>query len=490
MDRYQNLIGGQWCDGSSGQEVPNIDPADTRRQLGSVVFADASDVDRAVEAAAKAFKSWRQVPAPQRGRMMFKVLELFEAEADAFARALTAEEGKIFAESQGECRKTAILIEYLAGEGRRFGGRTAPSELSSTFAYTAREPLGVVGLITPWNFPIAIPFWKLVPALVAGNTAVLKPSELTPDTACRIARIFEQAGVPAGVVNLVHGGREVGERLVGHPQVPAISFTGSTEVGSRVYAAAALQLKRVQCEMGGKNPILLLDDADLELAVDATVKGAFGATGQRCTATSRAIVVESLADAFVESLAERARAFRPGPGMDPASQSGPLVSGGQLERVLQMIEVGKGEAQLVAGGKRFNDAEREHGFFIEPAVFDRVSPNARIGQEEVFGPVLCVQRVRDLDEALQVANGVRFGLSSSVYTRDLALAQRFIDGIETGIVHVNSPTMGGEAQLPFGGCKATGVGPREMGPQALEFFSREKAVYVDYTGARRSSNIY
>ncbi len=489
MERYQSYIAGQWCDGSSGTEQPNLDPADGR-VLGTCTLGDASDVDRAVAAAKEAFPAWRATPAPVRGKMMFRALHILEREAENLAQALTAEEGKTIGESRGELKKTAILVEFLAGGGRRYGGRTTPSELPSTFAYTTREPLGVVGLITPWNFPVAIPFWKIVPCLVAGNTAVLKPSELTPDTACRIVRVFEEAGVPAGVLNLVHGGREVGERLVAHPDVPAISFTGSTHVGTAVYAAAAPLLKKVQCEMGGKNPIVVLADADVSLAVDATVKGAFGATGQRCTATSRAIVVDAVADRFVAELVERAKSYRPGPGIDPTSESGPVVSEGQLQAVLAKIERGKEEAELLAGGERLTEGALAKGYFVAATVFDKVAPQSSLAQEEIFGPVLSVLRVKDLDEALAVANDSRFGLSSSVYTQDLSLAQRFIDGIETGIVHVNSPTMGGEAQMPFGGCKATAVGPREMGPQALEFFSREKAVYVDYTGERRTSNIY
>ncbi|MGH7725157.1 MAG: aldehyde dehydrogenase family protein, partial [Candidatus Eiseniibacteriota bacterium] len=418
--------------------------------------------------------------------------ELLIEHKEELAAILSLEEGKTYSESLGEVGKSINIIEFMAGEGRRLGGETLPSELPRTFIYTVKQPLGVVAVITPWNFPVAIPCWKMAPALVAGNTIVFKPASLTPWTAQRVVELLEQAGLPPGVVNLVHGpGGALGDALVAHPDVRAVSFTGSNEVGTHVYVEGAKRLLKVQCEMGGKNPLVVLEDADLELAADATAQGAFGSTGQRCTATSRAIVIDKVADRFLEMVAERAKKVVVGDPLANGVTMGPSVDARQFDTVLSYLDVGKSEgARLVTGGRRLDGENHAHGFFMEPTVFDGVTHDMRIAREEIFGPVLSVLRVRDFDEAVRVANDVPFGLSSSLYTRDADLALRFVDLIETGIVHLNSPTVGGEAQAPFGGMKGTGVGSREQGRVSLDFFTELKTVYFDYTGRKREGNLY
>lgn len=441
---------------------------------------------RAIQAAHDAFHGWRDTPAPKRGELLFKAMRLLEKRKEEVAQALHLEEGKLLPEALGEVQKSLNLLEFMAGEGRRICGQTVPSEMANTFCYTLKQPLGVVGLITPWNFPVAIPIWKMAPALIAGNTVVLKPASNTPWTAALITEIFAEAGFPAGVVNMVLGpGSSVGDEIVNNPLVRALSFTGSNQVGQDLYRQGAARGVKVQCEMGGKNPIVILEDADLDLAVEATIQGAFGSTGQRCTATSRAIVIDSVADEFVAKLVERSKSVQCG------VQMGPVVDSTQLGEVLAAIEQAKKDgARCLLGGKRGEEGELKKGFYVEPTIFDHVQPKSQLALEEVFGPVLAVLRVRDLDEALEVANSVRYGLSSSIYSRDSNRIFRFIDQIETGITHVNSPTMGGEAQLPFGGVKDTGVGAREQGSVAIDFFTELKTVYIDYTGQKRDSKIY
>lgn len=493
MILHHNLIGGRWVPARSGRTLPNADPADTREVLGTLPASDGGDVQDAIAAAQAAFPAWRSTPAPRRADVLFRAVRIFERRRDELARALTREEGKILRESQGEVQKTINVLEFMAGEGRRMGGLTRQSELPNTFCYTRRDPLGVVGLVTPWNFPIAVPTWKIGPALVAGNTVVFKPSELTPWTSQLICEIFEEAGLPPGVLNLVHGtGPDAGQPLVDHPAIRAVSFTGSNPVGTAIARSCAARGAAAQCEMGGKNPIIVLADADLDLAAEGAAQGAFGSTGQRCTATSRAVVHASVADAFVEKVAAKLRAIRVGNGMDPASTIGPAVEKKQHRKVLSYVGIGREDgATLVAGGRDLRtEAGLEHGWFLEPALFDHVTPSMRIAQEEIFGPVLAVLRVATVEEAFEVANGVRYGLSSSIYTQDVARVFEYADRIETGILHVNSPTMGGEAHLPFGGVKDTGIGGREMNEEAIAFFSELKAVYVDYTGRRRDTNIY
>jgi acyl-CoA reductase-like NAD-dependent aldehyde dehydrogenase len=488
---YQNFVAGEWVGSDSTRSVPNVNPADTREVLGRVPLSSAEETRAAVAAARAAFPGWRDTPAPVRGRILFQVQALMDQEKDSLARLLTREEGKTVKESMGEIQRTINILEYTAGEGRRIGGSTVPSELPHNFCYTLRQPLGVVACITPWNFPVAIPVWKIAPALIAGNTVVFKPATLTPETASAVVSIFERAGVPKGVLNMVLGsGGTVGNALVDHEDVRAVSFTGSNEVGAEIYSRGARRMIRVQAEMGGKNPVIVLADADLDLAMESTAQGAFGSTGQRCTATSRVIVEESVADRFVEALAARAARLRVGNGLESGVDMGPAVDVSQLDTDMKYIEIGREEGTLVCGGGRLQDAERAHGHFVEPTVFDHVRASTRLAQEEIFGPVVSVIRVKGFEEAMEVANGVKFGLSSSIFTRDPAHLFRFVDHIETGIVHVNSGTPGGEAQMPFGGMKGTGVGPREQGETALEFFTEVKSVYVDYTGQARKGSLY
>jgi len=440
----------------------------------------------AIDSAHKAFEAWSEMPAPKRGELLFKAMHILERRKEEVAMALHLEEGKLLPEALGEVQKSLNILEFIAGEGRRLGGQTVPSELPNTFCYTLKQPLGVVGLITPWNFPVAIPIWKMAPALIAGNTVVLKPASNTPWTAALITEIFVEAGFPAGVVNMVLGpGSSVGDEIVNNPKVRALSFTGSNQVGQDLYKQGAARGVKVQCEMGGKNPIVILEDADLDLAVEATVQGAFGSTGQRCTATSRAVVMEEVADAFVEKLVARAAEIRCGVDM------GPVVDSAQFKEVLAAIEQAKAEGcKCLIGGGPASEGELAKGFYVQPTIFDNVPRNSQLALEEVFGPVLAVLRVKDLDDALEVANSVRYGLSSSIYSKDTNRVFRFIEKIETGITHVNSPTMGGEAQLPFGGVKDTGVGAREQGSVAIDFFTELKTVYIDFTGQKRESKIY
>ena len=491
MRTLKNYIDGKWRD-SAGGRVKDLNPADVHDVVAEAPSSTAREAADACEAAARAFAGWRQTPAPVRGQILYKVQRRMEERRQEVAEALTREEGKTIAESRGEIQRAINVIEFFAGEARRITGETIPSELPNNFCYTLKQPVGPVGIITPWNFPIAIPIWKIAPALVAGNTVVFKPASLTPLTAALIVEIFDECGLPPGVLNLVYGGgREVGDTIVRHPAIVAVSFTGSNDVGVGLYGAAAARGIKCQCEMGGKNPIVILADADLDLAVESTVQGAFGSTGQRCTATSRAVVVEGIADEFVDRLAARTASLVVGNGLNPATHVGPSVDQRQLETVLSYVETGQHEgARLVHGGERIRDGGRDRGFFMAPAIFDHVDANMRIAQEEIFGPVLSLIRVPDSESALSVANNVRFGLSASVYTNDVAAMFRFVDRLDAGILHVNSPTVGGEAHVPFGGMKATGVGLREMGRVAIDFYTELKVVYVDYTGGARKGNLY
>ncbi len=491
MRTLKNYINGEWRD-SSGGRAKDVNPADVDDVIAEAPLSTAAEAAEACEAAARAFEKWRGTPAPVRGQILYKVQRRMEERRQELAEALTREEGKTISESRGEIQRAINVVEFFAGEARRITGETIPSELPNNFCYTIKQPVGPVAVITPWNFPIAIPIWKMAPALVSGNTVVFKPASLTPLTASLIVEIFDECGLPPGVLNLVFGGgREVGDTIVKHPAILAVSFTGSNDVGVGLYGAAAARGIKCQCEMGGKNPIVVLADADLDLAVESTVQGAFGSTGQRCTATSRAVVVESIANHFVERLAARASSLVVGNGLNPATHVGPSVDERQLETVLSYVETGQHEgARLVRGGERIRDDGRDRGYFVSPAIFDHVDANMRIAQEEIFGPVLSLIRVPDNESALNVANNVRFGLSASVYTNDVAAMFRFVDRLDAGILHVNSPTVGGEAHIPFGGMKATGVGLREMGRVAIDFYTELKVVYVDYTGGARKGNLY
>jgi alpha-ketoglutaric semialdehyde dehydrogenase len=491
MKTLQNFIGGEWRE-FHGRRIPNLNPADTREVIGDSPLSTSAEAAAACDAAARAFEGWRNTPAPVRGRILYKAQRRMEERRAELAEALTREEGKTLSESGGEIQRAINVIEFFAGEARRITGETIPSELPQNFCYTVKQPVGPIGVITPWNFPIAIPIWKMAPALVCGNTVVFKPATLTPLTAALVAEIFAEAGLPPGVLNVVFGGgREVGETIVKHPAIQAVSFTGSNEVGIGLYGNAAARGIKCQCEMGGKNPIVILADADLDIAVESAVQGAFGSTGQRCTATSRAVVVDSIADEFVERLEARTAALVVGNGLDPSTHVGPSVDERQFQTVLDYVDVGRREgARLVRGGERVTDRGLDRGYFMTPAIFDRVEASMRIAQEEIFGPVLSVIRVPDVDTALAAANNVKFGLSASIYTRDVSSMYRFVDRLDAGIIHVNSPTVGGEAHIPFGGMKATGVGLREMGRVAVDFYTELKVVYVDYTGGARKSKLY
>ena len=487
VETHNNYIGGRWVPSRGGSTYTITNPASKRQALGEFQSSTGTDARDAVAAAAAALGGWADTPAPSRAAVLFKALGLLERRSDEIARTITLEEGKPIADAMGEVRRAMNIIEYAAGEGRRMFGYTTPSELPDTIAYTVRRPVGVVAIITPWNFPLAIPAWKIAPALICGNTLVFKPASSTPATAVKLVQIFEEAGLPPGVLNLVTGpGSSVGRVFVESPDVKGISFTGSTEIGTGIYADGARSLKKVQCEMGGKNAVILLADADLDKALGGIVQGAFGSTGQRCTATSRVIVEEPIYDEFMEQLVARTADLKIGNGLDPDVDVSPLASQSQLDTVTGYIGIGAEEgARLVYGGNTLSGGIYDDGYYVEPTIFTDVDPSMRIAQEEIFGPVLTVFRAKDLRDAVSISNSVEFGLSSSVYTRDLAQAFEYVNTVETGMVHINSPTLGGEVHLPFGGLKSSGVGHREQGVAAVEFFSEVITVYVDYAGAPR-----
>jgi aldehyde dehydrogenase (NAD+) len=477
-----SYVNGKWFQPKSNRLVRNINPADTDEVIAEFPAATADDVGRAIEAAQGAFHPWRQTPGPERGRVLWRAADIARQRADEIARTLTREEGKVLKEAKGEVMKGLSLLEYYAGEGYRMHGKTLPSEARDTFTYTIRRPLGVVGLIAPWNFPWAIPVWKSAPALVAGNTVVFKPAELTPATASLLTEIYAEAGLPPGVFNMLVGaGSVVGEAIVNSPVIRAISFTGSNEVGGALYARAALRGAKVTCEMGGKNAVIVMADADLDKAAIAIHGGAFGSTGQRCTATSRVIAMPSVKDRLLESLVENAKKIKLGSGLDETVDMGPAVDEKQWKTDFDYIAVGQREgARLVLGGRK---PERPNkGYFVEPTIFDNVTPNMRIFREEIFGPVLSVSTAKNMEEALGFANSVEYGLTTSIFTESIDTILRFVEEVETGMVHVNEPTIGGEAQLPFGGTKATGVGEREMAEEGLNFFTELKTVFINYSG--------
>ena len=484
---YKNFIGGKWVGSDAGNTYRITNPAKRKTVLGEFQSSTADDALRAVGAAREALPGWTDTPAPARAEVLFRALRILERRGEEIARTLTAEEGKPLPDALGEVKRAMNIMEYAAGEGRRMFGYTTPSELPNTVAYTVRRPVGVVAIITPWNFPLAIPAWKIAPALICGNAIVFKPASSTPHTAVKLAEVFEEAGLPSGVLNLVTGpGSSVGSSLVESPDINGISFTGSTEIGTGIYAEGARSLKKVQCEMGGKNAVILLADADLDKALGGIVQGAFGSTGQRCTATSRAIVEEPIYDVFMEQLIERTSKLKIGDGLDPDVDVSPLASEAQYDTVMSYIGIGAEEgANLVYGGNALSSGAFADGYYVEPTIFADVDPSMRIAQEEIFGPVLTVFKAKDLDDAVEISNGVKFGLSSSVYTRDLPQAFRYVNTVETGMVHINSPTLGGEVHLPFGGIKSSGVGHREQGVAAVDFFSEVITVYIDYADEPR-----
>ena len=483
----RSYVNGRWYHPQSKSVSKNINPADTSDVLAEYPLATASDVRQAIDAAVAAWPSWKKTPGPERGRVLWRAADIARRRIDEIAQTLTREEGKILKEARGEVLKGISLLEYYAGEGFRMHGKTLPSESRDTFTYTIRQPLGVVGLIAPWNFPWAIPVWKSAPAIVSGNCVVFKPAELTPATSVLLAEIYEEAGLLPGVFNMLVGsGSEVGEAMVHAPELRAISFTGSNKIGNALYVKAAQRGAKVTCEMGGKNAVIVMPDADLDKAATAIHGGAFGSTGQRCTATSRVIAHPDIKKALVDRLVAAAEKMRLGPGLDSASDMGPSVDERQWQTVMDYITVGQGEgARLLTGGSRPESLSK--GYFVEPTIFDGVSPAMRIFKEEIFGPVLSVATASSLDEALKFANSVEYGLTTSIFTSDITSVMKFVEDVETGMVHVNEPTVGGEAQLPFGGTKSTGVGEREMAEEGLNFFTELKTVFINYSGnAERS----
>ena len=483
----RSYVNGRWYHPQSKSISKNINPADVSDVIGEYPLATAADVRQAIDAAVKAWPSWKKTPGPERGRVLWRAADISRRRIDEIATTLTREEGKILKEARGEVLKGISLLEYYAGEGFRMHGKTLPSESRDTFTYTIRQPLGVVGLIAPWNFPWAIPVWKSAPAIVSGNCVVFKPAELTPATSVLLAEIYEEAGLPPGVFNMLVGsGSQVGEAMVAAPELRAISFTGSNKIGGALYVKAAQRGAKVTCEMGGKNAVIVMPDADLDKAATAIHGGAFGSTGQRCTATSRVIAHPDIKKALVDRLVAAARNIRLGPGLEHTSDMGPSVDERQWQTVLDYIKVGQGEgARLILGGSR--PESLSNGYFIEPTIFDGVSPSMRIFQEEIFGPVLSVATASSLDEALKFANSVEYGLTTSIFTSDITSVMKFVEDVEVGMVHVNEPTVGGEAQLPFGGTKSTGVGEREMAEEGLNFFTEIKTVFINYSGSAERS---
>ena len=490
--RHYNFIGGEWVAPTTGEYTPNLNPADTSEVVGHYPRSGKKDAEDAIAAAAAAFAGWSGTPGPTRGRVLWRAADLMRARIDALALMMCREEGKTVAECKGEVLKGIALFEFYAGEGFRQHGKTLPSELKQTLTFTLRQPLGVVALITPWNFPFAIPVWKCAPALVTGNTVVMKPASNTPGTVTLLAEILEEAGLPPGVFNLVSGpGGAVGNALVDSPAVKVVSFTGSNEIGMALNERCAKRGIKVTCEMGGKNPVVVLADADLKLAVSGILAGAFGSTGQRCTATSRVVVQKGVAREVIEALVAGAKALKVGNGQHAGIDMGPAVDASQLQTDVDYVKIAQDEgATLRVGGERLTGAAYDRGFFVSPGVVTGVTPKMRIHQEEVFGPLIAVSEVGDFEEALAFANDVQFGLSASIYTRDANLAMKFVERAEVGMVHVNNPTVGGEAQLPFGGWKSTGIGEREMAEEGAQFFTQLKTVWFDYTGEPRTSKIF
>ncbi len=485
-DLVKNYIGGQWVEGQARQTFESINPA-TEAHLATAVKSDAQDVAAAVAAAKQAYDKWRLLPAPKRGEILYRVAELLKERKEALARLATQEMGKILTETRGDVQEAIDMAYYMGGEGRRLLGYTAPVEMPNKFGMAIRDSVGVVGVITPWNFPVAVPSWKILPALVAGNTIVWKAAEDTPATAAAFVKVFEDAGLPAGVLNLVCGYGDAGSALVEHPDVRIISFTGSTATGISVYTRAAQLGKKVTLEMGGKNAIIVMDDANFDLAVEAITWSAYGTTGQRCTATSRLIVQSGIKPRLIEALVAKAKAIRVGDGLDEATTMGPLVNQKALDKVSSYMRVAAEEGvSILTGGRR---ADLPKGFFFEPTLFDGVKHGMRVEQEEIFGPVLSVVEVKDLNEAIYVNNATRYGLSSSIFTENVNAAFRAIRDLTTGIVYVNHGTTGAEIQFPFGGTRGTGNGMREAGQTALNSFTEWKSVYIDFSGRLQRAQI-
>ncbi|MEO0225526.1 MAG: aldehyde dehydrogenase family protein [candidate division WOR-3 bacterium] len=488
---YKNIIDGQEVDGLSKKTFEDRNPANWDEVIGIFPKSSREDVERAVSAARRAYQSWRKVPIPKRAEIMRRAGEILLKRKEEIARIMTREMGKVLKETRGDVQEGIDTAFYAAGEGRRFFGRTVPSELPNKVCFTRREPMGVWGIITPWNFPIAIPTWKIFPALLSGNTVVFKPASDTPASAGELVNVFMEAGLPPGCLNIVYGGGgEVGETLLAHPDVVGISFTGSSLIGKRIGEVTGKFLKRCSLELGGKNGQIVLDDADLELALEGVVWGAFGTTGQRCTATSRLILHAPIYDRFIEMLKARAEKIKIGNGLDEKNEMGPLINEAQRKTIHSYVEIGKSEgARLLTGGEPYTDGECAKGWFYRPTIFIDVKPDMRIAQEEIFGPVLSVLKAKDLKEAITIINHTVYGLSSSIYTNDLRRAYKAIEDIEAGITYINAPTIGAECHLPFGGVKETGNGHREGGWTAYEIFTELKTVYIDYSGTLQKAQI-
>ena len=488
MQEYKLLINGEWTDSSTKETFENINPA-TLEKLATLQVASSDDVNRAVKSAQEAFKTWSETPPPKRAQVLFKAARILEERKEELAKLLTQEMGKVISEARGDIQEAIDITLYAAGEGRRMFGETTTSELKDKFCMTILRPIGVIGMITPWNFPMAIPAWKVMPALVAGNTIVMKPASDTPLLTIRMVEVLMEAGLPPGVINLVFGpGSTTGQAVVHHPDIRAISFTGSLDTGKWIMSECGKEMKRVSMELGGKNPIIVMDDADLDLAVDGVVWGAFGTTGQRCTAASRVIVHENVKAGFTEKLLARTKTLKLGDGLLPETDVGPVINQSQLDKIEKYARIGLDEgAVLLMGGNVANPGLP--GYFFEPTIFTDVDQDMTIAQDEIFGPVVALIAVSGLDEAIEVANNTTYGLSSAIYTKDMTSAFRAIEKIDAGLTYINTSTIGAEVHLPFGGVKGTGNGFREAGTDAVREFTEVKAVYFDYSGKLQKAQI-
>ncbi|MBD2503749.1 aldehyde dehydrogenase family protein [Anabaena azotica] len=487
----QNYINGEWLNAAAETVLNSHNPANKHEVVATFPRSQFDDVDRAVAAARQAYKSWRKVPAPARAEYIFRVGELLLQHKEELAQLISREMGKPLAEARGDVQEGIDCAFYSAGEGRRLFGQTTPSEMPNKFAMTVRMPIGVCALITPWNFPVAIPCWKAMPALVCGNTVILKPAEDTPACATKLIEIFATAGLPPGVINLLHGvGEEAGKALVEHPDIDLVSFTGSSETGADVGATCGRMHKRVCLEMGGKNAQVVMEDADLELALDGALWGAFGTTGQRCTATSRLILHRDIKEKFTAMLLERTSKLRLGAGTEANTDIGPIINNRQLQRVHEYMNIAREEgAKILIGGEIATDGQLAQGYFFQPTILDKVTPDMRVAREEIFGPVVALIEVSSFEEAIAILNDTKYGLSSSIYTRDINRAFTAMRDIEAGITYINGPTIGAEVHLPFGGVKQTGNGHREAGTTALDVFTEWKSVYVDFSGSLQRAQI-
>lgn len=490
-EKFYNFIDGEWVEAKSGKTFENRNPADWNEVIGIFPESDKEDVESAAKSAVAHRDEWAELPVPVRGKILGKAGDIMVERKEEISKLMTREMGKIIKETRGDTQEGIDTAYYAFGEARRLYGVTSPSELPNKTAYTIFKPIGTAGIISPWNFPMAIPCWKIFPALLMGNTIVFKPASDTPATATRFVEILNEAGVPPGVVNLVHGpGSTVGEAILSHPDIGVISFTGSSAVGRRIAEVAGKHLKRVSLELGGKNPQIVMPDADMDLALEGVLWGAFGTTGQRCTATSRLILHEDIYEDFIDELVDRTVELKLGNGLDESTDVGPMINEQQLKKVLSYVEIGKKEgAKLLIGGEALDGEEYEDGFFMNPTIFTGVEPGMRIEQEEIFGPVLSVIKISSFDEAIEVANDVEYGLSSSIYTNNLIYSMKAIEQLEAGLTYVNAPTIGAECHLPFGGFKNTGNGHREGGKWPYEVFGEIKTVYVDFSGKLQKAQI-